>query len=523
MTVFEMNNAIDRAYPSRLDRYAIYLRKSREDLKAEQRGEGETLARHRKILTDYAARQGLYIEKIYEEIVSGETIKDREQIQKLISDCYAGKYKGVIVMEISRLSRGNQGDAQIILDCFKFSNNNSGILVHTPTRIYDIAHNPDDEEYMEFELFMSRREYKMIQKRLLRGKEQSVVEGNYVASYRPYGYDILETMTARTLIPNNAEAPIIKKIFEWKAYDKMTPAAIARKLTAMGIPTYTGGVEWSRDTIKQILRNPVYYGKVRWNNRMTVKSMVDGELVSSRPKSNQTERYMEYDGKHEGIITEELFMAAQQGFTCDKSKASHPLKNILAGLLVCQKCQRTMVYESYKCREGTNPRYHHTRSQICKVKSALYEDVMDAFIHGLKMYLENFQTLISNQPEVDENEIEKQIHALEAEKKRIQKVLSQIFDDYENHIYTPNEFVERKAKHNNRLEAIEKEIIELENTIPEKTEYEEKIVYLHEALDMLKDDDISAKLKNEYLKQFIQRIEFSRESDNEFTLDIYLL
>lgn len=49
---------------------------------------------------------------------------------------------------------------------------------------------------------MSRREYKMIQKRMDRGKKQCVVEGNYMASYRPYGYDILKTKTSRTLIPN---------------------------------------------------------------------------------------------------------------------------------------------------------------------------------------------------------------------------------------------------------------------------------------------------------------------------------
>ncbi len=64
-------------------------------------------------------------------------------------------------------------------------------------------------EYMEFELFMSRREYKMIRKRMMRGKLQAVVEGNYMGSYRPYGYDILKTKTGRTLVPNPEEAPIV--------------------------------------------------------------------------------------------------------------------------------------------------------------------------------------------------------------------------------------------------------------------------------------------------------------------------
>lgn len=66
--------------------YAIYLRKSRADAEAETRGEGETLARHEKMLLDLAEKIGIKIGKIYREIVSGETIEARPEIQKLLSD-----------------------------------------------------------------------------------------------------------------------------------------------------------------------------------------------------------------------------------------------------------------------------------------------------------------------------------------------------------------------------------------------------------------------------------------------------
>ena len=130
MSVFDKNNAIDDAL--KMDVYAIYLRKSRADLEAEKLGEGETLARHKKILTELAVRKGFYIGEIYEEIESGETIEGRPEIQRLISDCYKGKYKGILIVEVTRLSRGNQGDAQTILDCLKYSNTNNGVLVVTP-------------------------------------------------------------------------------------------------------------------------------------------------------------------------------------------------------------------------------------------------------------------------------------------------------------------------------------------------------------------------------------------------------
>ena len=62
--------------------YAIYLRKSRADIEAEGKGEGETLARHEQILWDLANKSGLHIRKIYKEIVSGETIEARAEIIK---------------------------------------------------------------------------------------------------------------------------------------------------------------------------------------------------------------------------------------------------------------------------------------------------------------------------------------------------------------------------------------------------------------------------------------------------------
>ena len=504
-----------------MDIYAMYLRKSRADIEAEKLGEGETLKRHRDILTKLAARQGLYVGKVYEEIVSGETIEARPEIQKLIKECYEGKYKGIIIIDVDRLSRGNQGDMQTIMDCLKYSNNRNGLLVVTPTKIYDVAHNSDDEEYMEFVLFMSRREYKTIQKRLERGRRQAVVEGNFMGSYRPYGYDIVKTKMTRTLAPNPDEAPIVEKIFRWKVENKMTPGEIARKLTSLGVPTYSGEREWSVASVKTILQNPTYCGKVKWNDRMIVKSMVDGKLVKSRPRSNHTAHYMEYEGKHPAIVSEELFAAASGSFKSDKTKANQQLKNPLAGLLVCAKCGYTMVYCGYPKMENVAPRINHRQSQLCKVKSAMLDDIMDAFVYGLKLSLEDFQLKVDNTGLVDENDVLKQIEALEKEKRKIDKILAKIFDDYEAELYTANEFVQRKAKHNARLEAIEKEIAELETTIPKKTEYEEKIFSLYEALDMLKDNSIDAGIKNEYLKTFIDKVEYSRERNDEFILDIH--
>lgn len=505
------------------DRYAMYLRKSREDREKEKHGGEDTLKRHREILTNHAARAGLFIEQTYEEVVSGETIAARPQLQQLITDCYAGKYRGILVVEVSRLSRGNQGDAQTILDCLRFANNNSGLLVITPTKVYDVAHNPDDEEYMEFELFMSRREYKMINKRLDRGRKQAVVEGEFMGTYRPYGYDILKTNAYRTLVPNPQEAPIVKMIFDWAK--SKSAGWIARQLTSMGVPTYTGVPEWSTSTVKTILENPTYLGKVRWNDRMTVKTMVDGKLVKSRPRGSGGDQYMLYDGLHKehALVDEETFKMVGERLRANRTKLDCKLKSPLAGLLYCEKCSKAMQYQSNACKKGSvAPRYIHATSQLCKVKSVMVSDVINAVAYSMRMYIEEFEVKANNIPEVDKASVETQMDAMQKEIRKLEKRLTVLFEAWEDGTITNNEFVERKAANNDKIESIKFQMQTLEESIPNKEEYKEKVFKLTQALESLTDDSISAEIKNEYLKSLIERIYFSRENDEEFILDVIL-
>ena len=61
--------------------YLIYLRKSRADVEAEQRGEGETRARHERALAELAERLRLPVTDVYREVASGETIAARPLMQ----------------------------------------------------------------------------------------------------------------------------------------------------------------------------------------------------------------------------------------------------------------------------------------------------------------------------------------------------------------------------------------------------------------------------------------------------------
>lgn len=129
--------------------YCLYLRKSRADMEAESYGEGETLARHEKLLLDVAKRGHYNITQIYREIVSGDTIAARPVMQKLLQEVERGVWEGVLVVEIERLARGETIDQGIVAQAFKYSETK----IITPLKVFDPA-NEFDEEYFEFGLYV---------------------------------------------------------------------------------------------------------------------------------------------------------------------------------------------------------------------------------------------------------------------------------------------------------------------------------------------------------------------------------
>ena len=118
--------------------YCAYLRKSRKDLEAEARGEGETLARHEHILLDLAHRMNISLEAIYKEVVSGETISARPVMQQLLREVEEGVWTGVLVVEIERLARGDTRDQGYVAEAFTYSDTK----IITPLKTYDPAEPP---------------------------------------------------------------------------------------------------------------------------------------------------------------------------------------------------------------------------------------------------------------------------------------------------------------------------------------------------------------------------------------------
>ncbi len=113
--------------------YCIYLRKSRADIEAEEKGEAETLERHRKTLLGLAGTLKIPITQIHNEVKSGETIAARPVMQQLLNEVEQGVWQGVLVMEVERLARGDTIDQGIVAQAFKYTNTK----IITPMKTYD--------------------------------------------------------------------------------------------------------------------------------------------------------------------------------------------------------------------------------------------------------------------------------------------------------------------------------------------------------------------------------------------------
>ena len=501
--------------------YCMYLRKSRADAEAEARGEGETLARHEKALLELSKRLRLDVTEIYREVVSGETIAARPVMQRLLSEVEQGAWEGVLVMEVERLARGDTIDQGIVAQTFKFSDTR----IITPIKTYDPA-NEYDEEYFEFGLFMSRREYKTINRRLQRGRVASVKEGKYVSNKAPYGYRRvkLEHDKGFTLEVVPEEADVIRLIYDLYTAGELLPdgtrkrlgvSLIARRLNALKAPTRTGGV-WVAASIRDILQNPVYCGKIRWNWRPQAKRMVDGKLVVERPRAPEKECII-VDGLHPKIISEDQFHLARE--IMSKTPPTpigdrYTVKSPLSGLVICGKCGRRMVRRPYK-----DPNY--PPSLICaapscdNVSSALYL-VEERILDGLRDWLADYRLEWNLDAPRDNSLLEQKRLAakrLSGELSALDKQLENVHDLLEKGIYSTEKFLERSKilaekiqTAQDNLEAVEKDIAldaareeSRRNIIP-------KVEQLLDVYESLPD----AKAKNDMLKSVLEKVVYTK-------------
>ncbi|WP_028777047.1 recombinase family protein [Shimazuella kribbensis] len=511
-----------------MERVAMYLRKSRADLEEEMKGEGETLAKHKKNLLQVAKDKKLNIIKIYQEIVSGESLIHRPEMLKLMEEVSNQQYNAVLCMDMDRLGRGDMQDQGFILKTFK----KSKTKIITPRKIYDLD-DQFDEEYSEFEAFMARKEFNIIKRRLENGRIRSVQEGNYIGARAPYGYQKTGDLT---LIPDPETAPIVKMIFQWYTSDdpneRLGTTNIAKKLNQLGIPSYTGS-KWSNNVILQIIKNPIYIGKVRWKTVERVKSTNPSKKVDAR--NRREDEKMLVDGKHEAIISDEAFQKAQDIRINKRNprwKPATTLKNPLAGLIICGVCggSITLTYSRSKYKWPHLVCTNKGRGGYCN-KSSRLEHIEKKILQSLYDWLESYKLKINPEDYVindsNTNIYEQTMKSLKIEINDLRKQQDRLHDLLERGIYDEDTFIARSQKIASRLDELNQALnqtsidLELEN---ERSKAKLDIIpKIENILDIYTSLE-SVKEKNMLLKTIIDHCIYTKEKhqkNDEFSIVIH--
>ncbi|MDR2525651.1 MAG: recombinase family protein [Oscillospiraceae bacterium] len=443
--------------------HLIYLRKSRADLEAEAHGEMETLARHERALLELAKRMKLDIGDIYREIVSGETIASRPQMQRLLSEVESGQWDGVLVMEVERLARGDSIDQGIVVQAFKISDTK----IITPLKVYD-PNNEYDEEYFEFGLFMSRREYKTVNRRLQRGRAASAKEGKFLGSCAPYGYRrvSLTGQKGATLEPVPAQAEVVRLIFDLYVTGEVCVngvrrrfgiQALARRLNELHIPSAKSADYWNKGVVHGILTNPTYAGMIRWGWHKTRTKVVDGEKVLWRPR-NYGDDCIIAQGLHPAIVDKALFERAQQllaelppvpvGY-------KNAVRNPLAGILVCGVCGRKLVLR--KGQPGKQD-YIVCHMRDCPNVGTPYHCVEAVLLDSLRSWLDEYKLSLkapqsSTAASTSVELMRRSLKKLDGDLAKLEKQKSSLHDLLEQGVYDVDIFLSRSRELSERTAA----------------------------------------------------------------------
>ena len=501
-----------------------YGRKSRTDdplLTVE-----EVLEKHDKILEEYAERYlggPIPEENKYREVGSAESLDSRPEILRLLKAIESPAIKAVAVVEVQRLSRGDLEDAGRLIKILRYTNT----YVITPTKTYDLRDEYDRDAF-ERELKRGNEYLEYFKKIQARGRLASVKEGNYIGSVAPYGFD-RTTITegkkvCHTLKERKDQADVVRMIFNWYCNEDIGVTAICRRLEELGIKTKTGCSTWNSYIIFSILENVHYIGCVRWNWRKTVKIIEDQEIRELRPKAKINE-YLIFEGKHDGIVSEELFYKAREiRGKRHRTPINLSLQNPFSGIIYC-KCGAKMGYNTYRKNgvEFSPPKLVCNNQVHCKSGSADFQEIYDEICKAIRDCVEDFELRINNDQD-DSMKLYKDLVARltkklkELEKKEVEQWEAQY--DPDPSMRLPAEIFKRlNEKLLKEKDEIQKALSKALGSMPKPIDYKEEKLKFTDALNALEDPNVSAKVKNQYLKSIIDRIEYERESSVLLTRD----
>ena len=474
---------------------AIYVRVSTE----EQAQEGYSIRGQTEKLKSYALLKEWDIFDIYaDEGISGKNIVDRPAINRLIADIESGKVNNVLVFKVDRLTRSTKNLLELV-ELFEDCN----CAFNSLTESID-TETPSGRMFLKIIGIFAEFERENLISRLKLGFERKVKEGYTLATnIITYGYTREKGQKIQTIHPD--EAKIVKEIFSMYLDKNYSLNKIAKILNERKIPTKMNASSWEGTTIKTILINPTYIGKVRYS-------------------TGDEDRYFEADGQHEPIISDEMFYLVEEKIrnTPQILKTKRPKEaSYFCGILKCSICKNRFSTHNYKTSTGDKTAYRCFTRKSCSTEQCgspdiSHEKMERAFIE----YIQNINDITEDRTadlnKATENAEQELLSSIVGYEKKLSKLQGRKKQVMEQYVQTVIEFDEYKSMIkmlNENYEVLEKELQRLKMELTTQTKIpevlpEDIITNIRENWEHLSDSE-----KAIFLQRFIKNIMITVEKE----------
>ena len=451
---------------------AIYARVS-----SEQQREENTIASQTASLIEFAKNHELEVPKewvVEDEGYSGATL-ERPGLERVRDLAAEGQIQVVLAYSPDRLSRKY---AYQILLIEEFARQGvETLFVKSPQ-----GNSPEDQLLVQFQGMIAEYERAQILERSRRGKRHRAHAGEVsVMSGAPYGYRYIrktdEALAA--YLVDEAEASVVRRVYEMYTVDGLSIAEITRKLNREGIPPRKAS-RWERSVVWGILRNPAYrgvacFGKTRLSARAQMRPQRRrGVTTPSHTAGHQRPREEWIEIPVPALVTEETFARAQELLHQNKirSRRRTIAPSVVQGLVGCAKCgyalSRTSTQTSarkihyYKCIGSDS--WRKLGGPVCDNKQFIRQELLDQIVWAEVVRLLQDPVLI--QQELDRrlaaartsDPTRKREQSLQRELSHVGKGIERLLTAYQEELLSLEQLRERMPMLRQREQALRAEL-----------------------------------------------------------------
>lgn len=312
---------------------AAYCRVSTD--KAEQ---ATSLIHQKEFFIEYAKRNGHELFRLYaDEGISGTSLKNRDEFNRLMRDARYGFFQSVVVKDISRLAR-NTVDFLVSIRELK----SMGINVIFLNANMDSM--GDSEFILTLFSAMAQEESANLSRRTKWGKRINAEKGR--VPQKLFGYDRIDNFT---LAINPEEARIVRKIFSLYNEQGLGCRTISLTLNRDGDKTKYGN-DWNARGVRRVLTNPVYSG-ILINHKYEIEDFLTGKQVNI-----PAEEQFRHERPEWAIVSPEVFQKSQEIMESRRIKydsgepfrdARYSSKHVFSTLIKCEHCGRSFTRKTY--------------------------------------------------------------------------------------------------------------------------------------------------------------------------------